>query len=588
MRDLESHRARSLIVAGDAQPPAVHALAHAMNHALGNIGQTVSFHPSSEQGPSNQIDSLSELARDIRLGVVDTLVILGANPAYDAPADLDFAGALSGDAIKLRIHLGLHDDETAQLCHWHIPEAHFLEAWSDLRALDGTVTIQQPMIAPLYQGKSAHDVLAVFLGEPNRSGLEIVRDHWKKQSLPGDFDSVWQQALRDGFLPGTATTAKPVTPKLQEIAASLRAEPAADSGGLELVFRPDPTIWDGRFANNAWLQELPKPLSRLTWDNAAFFSPELARQLGIANEDVVELRCQGRVLRLPVWIMPGQARDSVTVSLGYGRWRAGSVGTNQGFNAYALRTSQAPWFSTGLEVTKTGERYPLAAVQHHHVMEGRDLVRVGTVDEYQRNPDFAQEPDKAHQHGLSLYPDQPRGGNAENAWGMAIDLNRCIGCGACVAACQAENNIPVVGKDEVLRSREMHWLRIDRYYEGDDASNPATYFQPVPCMHCEKAPCELVCPVGATTHSDEGLNEMTYNRCVGTRYCSNNCPYKVRRFNFLQYSDESTPSLKLMRNPDVTVRRAGSWRSAPTAFSGSITRESTPRSRTGPWAATKW
>jgi molybdopterin-containing oxidoreductase family iron-sulfur binding subunit len=556
-RDLERHRARSLVIAGDAQPPVVHALAHAMNHALGNIGQTVTFHPSPEQGPSNQIDSLAELTRDISLGAVDTLLVLEVNPAYDAPADLDFATALRGDKIRLRIHLGLHDDETAELCHWHIPAAHFLESWSDIRSLDGTVTIQQPLIAPLYQGKSAHDVLAAFLGEPDKSSLEIVREHWKRQSLPGDFDSVWQQALRDGLLPGTTTAAKSVTPKPHGFTTPARPETAPDAGGLELVFRPDPTIWDGRFANNSWLQELPKPLTRLTWDNAALISKELARRLEIANEDVVELRCQGRSLRLPAWIMPGQARDSVTVSLGYGRWRAGRVGTNLGFNAYVLRTSQSPWFSAGLEIKKTGERYPLAAVQHHHVMAGRELVRVATVDQYQQNPDFVQEPDRSHQHGLSLYPDQPRGGNAENAWGMAIDLNRCIGCGACVAACQAENNIPVVGKDEVLRSREMHWLRIDRYYEGDDASNPRTYFQPVPCMHCEKAPCELVCPVGATTHSDEGLNEMTYNRCVGTRYCSNNCPYKVRRFNFFQYSDESTPSLKLMRNPDVTVRPRG-------------------------------
>jgi molybdopterin-containing oxidoreductase family iron-sulfur binding subunit len=400
-------------------------------------------------------------------------------------------------------------------------------------------------------------VLAVFLGEPNRPGLDIVRDYWKRQSLPGDFEAAWQRALREGLIAGTATPAKSGTPKLQDSLPSPGSAPAAEGEGLELVFRPDPTLWDGRFANNGWLQELPKPLTRLTWGNAALISPARARQMGVVEGDVIELRYRGRSLRLPAWIMPGQAEETITVTLGHGRWKAGRVGTGIGGNAYALRTSDAPWFGAGLEVVKTGERYPLPTVQHHHMMAGRDLVRVGTVEEYRQDPDFAQESGASHSHGPSLYPEQPRGGEAVNAWGMAIDLDRCIGCGACVVACQAENNIPIVGRDEVLRSREMHWLRIDRYYEGDEASDPNTYFQPVLCMHCEKAPCEVVCPVEATTHSDEGLNEMTYNRCVGTRYCSNNCPYKVRRFNFLQYSDETTPSLKLHRNPDVTVRSRG-------------------------------
>ncbi len=326
---------------------------------------------------------------------------------------------------------------------------------------------------------------------------------------------------------------------------------------MELVFQPDPTIWDGRFANNGWLQELPKPLTRLTWDNVALISPALAERQGINTEDVIELRYRGRTLRMPAYIMPGQADETVTVSLGHGRWRAGRVGTGVGANVNVVRTSDAPWFGSGLEISRTGDRHPLATVQHHNLMAGRDLVRVGTLEEFRKHPGFAQAPDESHEASPGLYPEKPRGEHAENAWGMAIDLDRCIGCGACVVACQAENNIPIVGKEQVLHSREMHWLRIDRYYEGENSSNPRTYFQPVPCMHCEKAPCELVCPVGATTHSDEGLNEMTYNRCVGTRYCSNNCPYKVRRFNFLHYSDDSTPSLKLQRNPDVTVRPRG-------------------------------
>jgi molybdopterin-containing oxidoreductase family iron-sulfur binding subunit len=554
VRDLEDHRGKSLVVPGDTQPPAVHALAHAMNHALGSIGTTVTYHPSPEQNPTGQIRSLVDLTRDINRGLVDTLLILDANPVYDAPTDLDFAAALTDEKIKLRVHLGLYADETAERCHWHIPQAHFLEAWSDIRAVDGTVTVQQPLIAPLYQGKSPHDVLAVFLGEPDRPGLEIVREHWKQQALPGDFETAWQKALRDGSIAGTASTAKTVALKPGGLTDSTSGADQGE-GGMELVFRPDPTVWDGRFANSGWLQELPKPLTRLTWDNAALISHAQARRLNISEGDIVELRYQGRTLQIPAWIMPGQADDTVTVSLGYGRWKSGRVGTGAGFNAYALRTSSAPWFGGGLELVKTGDVHALATVQHHHTMAGRDLVRVATVEEFLQNPTFAQP--HGHQHGQSLYPDPPRGQNAENAWGMAIDLNRCIGCGACVVACQAENNIPIVGKDEVLRSREMHWLRIDRYYEGEDAASPKTYFQPVACMHCEKAPCEPVCPVGATTHSDEGLNEMTYNRCVGTRYCSNNCPYKVRRFNFLQYSDETTPSLKLMRNPDVTVRTRG-------------------------------
>jgi molybdopterin-containing oxidoreductase family iron-sulfur binding subunit len=338
--------------------------------------------------------------------------------------------------------------------------------------------------------------------------------------------------------------------------------PKEGEDSLEIVFRPDPTIWDGRFANNGWLQELPKPLTKLSWDNAALVSPSQARQLGVENEDVVELRYRGRLVRLPIWIMPGQADGSITVTIGHGRTRAGKVGNGIGVDVFGLRTADEPWFGAGLEVVKTGERRRLAAMQHHYSMEGRDLIRVGTLEQSRKNPKFAQESEhEPPGHGMSLIevpePQARRQEGEGNSWGMAINLNTCIGCGACVAACQAENNIPVVGREQVLASREMHWIRIDRYFEGADTNDPKMDFQPVPCMHCEKAPCEVVCPVGATTHSAEGLNEMTYNRCVGTRYCSNNCPYKVRRFNFFQYTDETTPSLKLMRNPDVTVRPRG-------------------------------
>jgi len=558
VRDLEAHRGKSLVVAGQTQPGEVHALAHRINHALGNVGKTVEFLPRVDAGPVDQAGSLRELVRDMEAGAVHTLIILGGNPAYDAPADLDFERLLASDKTKLRIHLGLYADETARLCHWHIPEAHCLESWSDLRAFDGTATIQQPLIAPLYNGRSAHELLALLLGEPDRSGLEIVRDYWKRQALPGDFDLVWRTALEAGVIAGTALQAKQVAPRLEHVADPGPGDSSPE--GLEIVFRPDPTVWDGRFANNGWLQELPKPLSKLSWDNAALVSPALARRLDVENEDIVELRYRGRSLRIPVWIMPGQADESITVSLGHGRTRAGQVGTGVGVAVYGLRTSDELWFGSGLDVVKTGERRRLAAMHHHFNMQGRDLIRVGTLEEHRSNPGFAR---AGHEAGRSLSlidEPSPRAHHEQgdgNAWGMAINLNTCIGCGACVVACQSENNIPVVGRDQVLASREMHWIRVDRYFEGEETSNPRVDFQPVPCMHCEKAPCEVVCPVGATTHSAEGLNEMTYNRCVGTRYCSNNCPYKVRRFNFLQYNDETSPTLKMLRNPDVTVRSRG-------------------------------
>jgi len=357
-------------------------------------------------------------------------------------------------------------------------------------------------------------------------------------------DNSWHAALHDGVVPGTTFNSKTVS--LRPIQHNIGTSAAS---GLELVFRPDPTIWDGRFANNGWLQELPKPLTRLTWDNAAFISPATGEKLGVSNEDVVELRFGGQIMRMPVWIVPGQADQTVAMALGYGRTHSGRVGNGAGFNAYNLRRSDALWFGQGLVIRKTSERHSLSCTQHHQTMEGRDLVRVGTINEFEKNPLFAHnEIDQP-----SLYPSYKYDGYA---WGMAIDQTACVGCSACVVACQSENNIPIVGKEQVARGREMHWIRIDRYFQGE-LDSPDIYFEPVPCMHCENAPCEVVCPVGATQHSNEGLNEMVYNRCIGTRYCSNNCPYKVRRFNFLQYSDVKTPSLKMLMNPNVTVRNRG-------------------------------
>jgi MoCo/4Fe-4S cofactor protein with predicted Tat translocation signal len=567
-RDLQKNRGTSAVLAGDRQPPLVHALAHAMNQALGNVGRTINYTATAEVNPVNSMASLGDLVKDMEAGRVAMLIIVGGNPAFTAPADFRFQELLP--KVGFSVHLGLYDDETSARCQWHIPEAHYLEAWSDARADDGTATIVQPLIAPLYGGKSAHELLSALIDDTERSGYDIVRDYWRAQNRSKDFELFWRTSLHDGVVAGTAFPPRSV--KLKTIPSSEFRVPGSQEtepetqNKLEIIFSPDPTIFDGRFANNGWLQELPKPLTKLTWDNAVLVSPATAERLGLSHRigarggehgrifaDMVELRYAGRTLRAPVWITPGHADGCATVYFGYGRTRAGRVGTGAGFNAYAIRTSDAPWHGSGLELRKIGSEYALACTQYHHNMEGRELVRAATLEEYRKHPDFAQGKEHAPGSEATLYPPFKYEGHA---WGMVIDTSACIGCNACVVACQAENNIPVVGKTEVSRGREMHWLRVDRYYKGA-ADNPETFHQPVPCMHCENAPCEIVCPVAATTHSHEGLNDMVYNRCVGTRYCSNNCPYKVRRFNFFQYSDFDTPSLKLGRNPNVTVRSRG-------------------------------
>jgi molybdopterin-containing oxidoreductase family iron-sulfur binding subunit len=545
-RDLKQHSGSSLVVAGDHHSPVVHATVHAINQALGNFDKTLYFTKPIEESPVNLWQSIGELAADVRAGKVTTLLILGSNPVYDAPADLGFSEILP--KVKFSARLGLYEDETSALCHWHVPQAHSLESWGDARAYDGTISIIQPLIAPLYSGKSEADLLALLNGQAGKPSHDIVREFWQsEQTGGGRFDAFWEKTLRDGAMANTALPTKSVTLKS---GIGMQAAATAQSG-LEIIFRPDPTIWDGRFANNGWLQELPKPLTKLTWDSVAMVSPKTAQRLGLKSEDAVELKYQGRTIVGPVWVMPGHADESVTVFLGYGRTRAGRVANGMGFDAGWIRPYATPWIGTGLDVRKTGEKWALAATQTHNSMEGRELVRVATLDEYRKNPQFAQA--DAEKNPLSLYPEVKYEGNS---WGMAIDLNACTGCGGCVVACQAENNIAVVGKTEVRIGREMHWIRIDRYFEGD-LDDPNTVHEPVMCMHCEDAPCEVVCPVAATVHSPEGLNEMVYNRCVGTRYCSNNCPYKVRRFNFRLYSDWETPSLFGMRNPNVTVRSRG-------------------------------
>jgi len=549
VHDLQQHRGSSLVIAGEQQSAAVHALAHAMNAVLGNVGKTVLYTDPVEPHPVFQVESLYDLVKDLDAGTVDLLLILGGNPAFNAPVELGFRDRLKKAA--LRVHLSLQEDETSELCHWHLPMTHYLETWSDCRAHDGTVTIMQPLIAPLYAGKSAHEVLTMLTGQPERTSYEIVKGYWTAQHTGADFEAWWRKAVHDGVVPDTALPVRNITMRAGW-AASLPQPPAGQ--GLEVVFRPDPAIYDGRFANNGWLQEFPRPITQLTWDNAAIFSPKTAQENGVVSTDLVEIAYRGWKMRAPVFIQPGHADGSVTVHLGYGRTRAGHVGTRIGFNAYGMRTSSALWQDFGLEVRKVGSDYQLVSIQDYHALDTeRHTIEKANIAEYRKNPNMIQESADAPPRELTLYPEYKYD---KYAWGMAIDLSACTGCGACVVACQAENNIAVVGKEEVHHGRHMHWLRVDSYYHGD-IENPEIYNQPVPCMQCENAPCELVCPVQATNHSSEGLNDMVYNRCVGTRYCSNNCPYKVRRFNFFLYSDFQTPSLKLQRNPDVTVRSRG-------------------------------
>jgi molybdopterin-containing oxidoreductase family iron-sulfur binding subunit len=550
--DLVKHKGSSVIIPGDHQPPVVHALAHAMNAALGNVGKTVVYTDPVHANTSSQNDSLKELVSDMRAGKVDLLVIAGGNPVFDAPADFGFADALKNSKIPLRIHLGLYNDETAELCHWHVSEAHYLEAWGDTRAYDGTVSIVQPLIAPLYNGKSIYELIALFAGQSETSGHDVIQNYWKSKHTASDFDTFWRKSLHDGWIEGTAFSAKQVSVK----AARYPATAVSGGDSVELNFRRDPSIYDGRFANNAWLQELPKPLSKMTWDNPLFIAPKMAERMGLKSGDMVRVSLNGKSLELPVWIQTGHPDNSVTAFLGYGRQRAGRSGTGAGFDIYPLRYSATPWFTSGVQIAKTGAKYTLASRQGYQTMdtgdEHRPIVKTANLEEYKKEANFDEEAPKPDE---TLYPSFDYKSQTY-AWGMAIDLNSCVGCNNCIIACQSENNIPVVGKDQVHRGRHMHWLRVDAYYQGD-RDNPKAHFQPVPCMQCENAPCELVCPVGATTHSTEGLNDMIYNRCVGTRYCSNNCPYKVRRFNFFLFQDWDTPQFKMMRNPDVTVRSRG-------------------------------
>ncbi len=544
-----------IVLAGDDQPPEVHALAHRLNALLGNIGKTITYIDPIDSASHQPNQDLLALADDLRAGKVETLLILSGNPLYSAPDSIGLAEAVNH--AKLRIHLGSYEDETSRRCHWHLPEAHFLESWSDARAFDGMAGIIQPLIEPLYDGRGAIDVIAMLLGNTAPDSHQILQNSWKRRGLTED---AWNQSLRRGTLSGTQSPEKHVQLTADSTAAVI--SPTEQSGAstttLEIAIRPDSNIFDGRFANNGWLQELPRPLNGLSWDNAIFLSPATAGRYSLRNGDLAEIRAGDTSVRGPVIVMPGHANDAVTLPFGYGRTHAGTIGTGVGFRVANLQLLNSTGTTRNVLLRKLPEKLELAFTQLHHAMEGRDLIHV-----FSSNDAIAEASKHAREHPAPsrdetlFHPDEFE--NPGYAWGMVIDLNTCIGCNACIVACQAENNIPVVGKVEVRRGRDMQWIRVDNYFERAD-TDPRIYFQPVPCMHCENAPCELVCPVAATVTDHEGLNVQVYNRCIGTRYCSNNCPYKVRRFNFLEYTEsdyENAPIRRMLRNPNVTVRSRG-------------------------------
>jgi MoCo/4Fe-4S cofactor protein with predicted Tat translocation signal len=599
--DLKNSGGKCVVIPGEQASPAVHAAAYALNSSLGAVGKTVIYTETVNPMPSEQVADLKSLVADMKAGKVQWLVILGVNPIYSAPWDLGFRDAFAN--VPVTVQLASHVDETGAISNWHINKTHYLESWSDARAYDGTISIIQPMIDPMYGGKSAHDVLQALLADPQQSAYDVVVAN-AKTYIKGDFAAGWRKALHDGWVEGTAFTAKAGGAGKSAVASF---PTAAATSGLEVSFRPDPSIYDGRFANVGWLQELPKQVTNLSWDNAAIMSINTLADLKLDESDPVKISLNGRDVIAPAMMIPGHPDGVITVHLGFGRGvEAGRVGQGVGFDAYQIRTTDGLLSVSGATAKKVPGTYDLCITKVHniehrgsfaqhdlekplsdkegvyslagHEAEERSIIRYATLEEVKKNPDFAHvggasgtlidkvgyspQGEKVP-HDNSFFPDNwdyekqdPSTLKIQNAWGMAIDLNSCIGCNACIVSCYAENNVPVVGREQVKVGRNMQWLRIDTYFEGD-LHAPKAHFQPMACQHCENAGCEQVCPVGATVHTPEGLNTMVYNRCVGTRYCSNNCPYKVRRFNFLLYSDFDTESLKFMRNPDVSVRSRG-------------------------------
>lgn len=546
-KDLFDNRGASLVVVGRSQGPAIHALALAINKALDNIGATVSYYKADDASLSDS-QALSSLTGEINAGKINTLIIMGGNSAYNSPGAIDFS------KITNTIRLGLSVDETAEACQWVIPRTHFLEEWGDCRSIDGTLSVVQPLIEPLYNGHSALELTQLISTAQQGSGYELVRRTWKSYLRGVNFEKKWETVLHDGVLSGASANPENVSPKNSAISSALAAHMGqkGESGGVELTFVCS-YMSDGRNANNGWLQELPDPVTKLTWDNAIIVNQETARKLNLTKEELATLDVNGTTIEAPVWIVPGLADNTISLALGYGRTKSGGNGTDVGANAFMIRPNHTDYYIGGVKVTPTGKTYKLACSQDHWSLEGRPVYREANLAEYKKNPNFAKEvvetPDLASLWTEHTYTEGYQ-------WGMTIDLNACTGCNACTIACVSENNISVVGKEQVSKGREMHWIRIDRYFSGDP-ENPQMVNQPMACVHCEMAPCEQVCPVSATVHDKEGLNVMIYNRCIGTRYCSNNCPYKVRRFNFFNYTKDTPEIMKMAMNPDVTVRSRG-------------------------------
>jgi Fe-S-cluster-containing dehydrogenase component len=545
--DLSANRGGGIVLAGHTLSPQIHALVQWINAQL---QAPVDLIEADKTPGGREAGTLADLARDLDGGAVEQLVMIGVNPGYDAAADLEFAGRSA--KAGFRLHLGAYADETAELSTWHVPQTHELEAWSDLRCSDGTASIVQPLIRPLFRSWTGHEVLALLAGRDDTSPYDLVRETWRPQG-GADFEGWWRRALHDGVIAGTtAGAATPGQLRLPDIAAAATTGPA-----MTLILRPDPSVWDGAFANNAWLQECPKPLTKQVWGNALSLNPREAARLGVSSGDVVTVAAEGRQIQAPVIVEPGVADGVASLTLGLGRRKAGAIGNGIGANAYAIRTSANPWTIPQVTIAKTGRHQEILTTQNvvRTADDVRELYPLHDLSEAIRPNAVAPDPKP------SLLPEPPRSDDG-HAWAMVIDAAVCIGCNACVVACQAENNVAVVGPEEVARGRDMHWLRVDVYDHGS-AANPKPGFQPVPCMHCEHAPCEPVCPVAASVHDGEGLNLQVYNRCVGTRFCEANCPYKVRRFNFFGYADGEEyanlgfESYRGQKNPDVTVRARG-------------------------------
>ena len=563
-KDLAASPGKSVVVVGDSQPAGVQALAFAINDALGAAGKTLRGSRASRPVAA----TISELASAMEAGRVQSLFLLGGNPVYNAPADLRFGDLLGG--VPTTVRLGVYEDETSALSQWHVPQAHYLESWGDARSADGTVCAVQPMILPLWGGMSELEILNRLAGNAEPIGPQLVRETFATVAQGANLEAQWTEFLRKGFLPETTWPESPLSLNAPAATALFAGLNLASAGSLEVAFTPSSTMDDGRYANNGWLQETPDFATKITWDNAALISPATAKSLGLTTGDMVELSAGDRKMEAAAIIAPGHADNAVSIALGYGRQKAGKISEGVGFNAYPLRTTGTMAFVSNASLKRTGATHKFAETQSHQSMEGRDLVREGTMERYVEHPEFAQTMgmDGHIPPNISLFT-HPKLTSPEQ-WGMTVDLSTCTGCNACVVACQAENNVPIVGKDQVSRGRNMAWLRMDRYFAGDE-EDPEMLAQAIMCQHCENAPCETVCPVNATVHSDDGINLMAYNRCIGTRYCANNCPWKVRRFNFFDYNQRPldelylgplakkgmAESLKMSKNPNVTVRMRG-------------------------------